>query len=91
MNMKDIANLRESNLLKEEELENKIKALKLEQKKIWVGWYGVPADGIDVPFEFETPKGSRLLCEGVSIDGNYICCGYEWQSFSAYFPNPLKD
>ena len=91
MNMKQIADFRNRILDKQQALENSIKQLELEKKRLWIGWYGLPGEGVDVPDYIDFPSGARVTCTDISADGNFICAGYEWRIFNAYFPNPLSE
>lgn len=90
MNVMEIAALQANLTQKQAELEHQIKVLEAQKKALVINWYGIPGQGVDTD-DFELPRGTKVLCTGISQDGNYICIGYEWQFFNAYFPNPLKD
>lgn len=90
MTIQEINKLRYDNVAKEIELDAKIKALEDEKKALWIGWYGTPGECVS-DSDFELAAGAKVLCEGVSADGNYICNRREFELFNAFFPDPLSN
>ena len=65
-------------------LESQIEQCKKEQRKLVVGWWGIPKDGIDVDDRYGDgwPEKALGQCTGISDDGYFIVNGDHWCQFT---------